>query len=116
MSSKLPKIRGLMKMRNESLILKDTLDSWSSFCTAGIYIVDDVSSDNSVEIARNHLNVVDVQVASNWDRDREKAEWYLRQMALIRAQKDSEPDDWFVYFDCDEFLEDFTDYELFDHS
>lgn len=101
-------------MRNESAILKDTLDAWAKFCTEGIYIVDDVSTDNSVEIARAHPAVRDVQVADFWDPHRERAEWFLRQMALIRAQQDSGPDDWFVYFDADEFLYDFTDYELFE--
>lgn len=100
-------------MRNESAILKDTLDSWARFCTEGIYIIDDASTDNSVEIARAHPAVRDVQVVDFWDPDRERSEWLLRQSVLARAQQDSGPDDWFVYFDCDEFLFDFDEYELF---
>ena len=37
-------------------------------------------------------------------------------MVLVRAQQDSEPDDWFVYFDADEHLYNFENYELFNHS
>jgi glycosyltransferase involved in cell wall biosynthesis len=109
----LPKIRGIMKMRNEAHILKDTLDNWSNICTAGIYIYDDCSDDNSVAIARAHSNVIDVIEGDYWDPDREKAEWFNRQMVLNRAKQDSGPDDWFVYFDADEHLYNFENYELF---
>ncbi len=111
---KLPKIIGLMKMRNEQAILKDTLDNWATVCTGGIYIVDDVSSDRSVEIARAHPAVKDVIELEYWDADREKAEWFNRQLALTRAKQDvGEEDCWFVYFDADEHLYNFEQYELF---
>lgn len=99
-------------MRNESAILKDTLDSWARYCTGGIYIYDDASDDNTVEIARSHPAVKDVIVGSFWDPDREKAEWWNRQQVLVRAQQDATPDTWFVYFDADEFLFNFDDYSL----
>jgi len=114
--NKLPKIIGLMKMRNESEILKDTLDNWSTICTGGIYIYDDVSDDNSVEIASAHPNVKHVIVGDYWDADREKAEWFNRQVILSRAQQDAGPDDWFVYFDADEHLFNFNQYELFNNK
>lgn len=109
----LPKIRGIMKMRNEAHILKDTLDNWATICTAGIYIYDDCSDDNSVAIARAHPKVIDVIEGDYWDPNREKAEWFNRQMALVRAQQDSGPDDWFVYFDADEHLYNFDNFNLF---
>lgn len=102
-----------MKVRNESAIIKDVLDHWADFCTGGIYIVDDVSTDNTVEIAKAHPAVKDVIEMAVWDADRERSEWYLRQLALSRAQQDADPDDWFVYFDCDEFIENFEDFEMF---
>lgn len=105
-----------MKMRNEEHILKDTLDHWAKFCTAGIYIYDDVSTDKSVAIARAHPAVKDVIEGTFWDPDREKAEWFNRQMVLMRAQQDSGPNDWFVYFDADEHIYNFTDYELFERQ
>jgi glycosyltransferase involved in cell wall biosynthesis len=113
MIDKLPIIRGLCKMRNEEHILKDTLDNWSKICTGGIYLYDDVSTDRSVEIAKAHPAVKDVILGDFWDPAREKAEWFNRQMILIRAQQDAGPDDWFVYFDADEHLYNFEKFELF---
>lgn len=115
MIEKLPKIRGLMKVRNEAHIIKDTLDNWAQFCTEGIYIYDDVSTDNTVEICRNHPAVKEVILGEFWDPDREKAEWFNRQMILTRAQQDAGPDDWFVYFDADEHIYNFEQYELFNN-
>lgn len=108
-----PKVRGLMKVRNEAHIIKDTLDNWANVCTEGIYIYDDVSTDNTVEICRAHPSVIDVIRGGFWDPAREKAEWFNRQQVLIRAQQDSGPQDWFAYFDGDEHLFNFKDYELF---
>lgn len=102
-------------MRNEALILKDVLDAWARFCTQGIYIYDDVSQDKSVEIARAHPAVKEVIEGTFWDPDREKAEWINRQTVLARAQQFADKDTWFVYFDCDEFLFNFTQYELFEN-
>lgn len=113
MLDKLPVIRGLMKVRNEEHILFDTLENWKSFCTGGIYIYDDVSTDKTVQIARSHHSVKDVILGDFWDPDREKAEWFNRQQILARAQQDSGPDDWFVYFDADEHIYNFKDFELF---
>lgn len=113
--TKHPVIRGLVKVRNESHIIKDTLDKWAEFCTGGIYVYDDVSSDNTVEICRDHPAVKDVIEGDFWDPAREKAEWFNRQMALTRAQQDAGPDDWFVYFDADEHPYNFDKFELF-HS
>lgn len=102
-------------MRNEEHILKDTLDNWAKFCTEGIYIYDDCSEDRSVEIARAHPAVKIVIEGSYWDPDREKAEWVNRQTILTRAQMDSGPDDWFVYFDADEHIYNFEKYDLFNN-
>lgn len=113
MTDKLPKIIGLMKMRNEAHILKDTLDNWARICTGGIYIYDDCSTDASREIARAHPAVKDVVEGTSWDPDREKAEWFNREIALRRAKQDAGPEDWFVYFDADEHLYNFENYELF---
>lgn len=116
MLDKLPKIYGLMKMRNESAILKDTLDNWSGICTGGIFIYDDISEDNSVEIARAHPAVKKVVEGEFWDPDRERAEWFNRQMVLICAQQYAEEDAWFVYFDCDEHIYNFNQFDLFNNK
>lgn len=113
MLHELPKIRGLMKVRNEAATITDTLNNWAPFCTAGIYIYDDCSDDNTVEICRAHPAVKAVIEGEFWDPDREKAEWFNRQMALTRAKQDAGPDDWFVYMDADEHIYNFEQYELF---
>jgi len=113
LQKELPKIRGLIKVRNEAHIIKDTLDMWANICTEGIYVYDDCSDDNTVEICRNHPAVKCVIEGEYWDPDREKAEWFNRQAVLSRAQRDSGPKDWFAYFDADEHLYNFDNFELF---
>jgi glycosyltransferase involved in cell wall biosynthesis len=106
------KIFGLTKIRNEEAIIKDTLDNWGQICDE-IYVVDDASTDRTVEICQVHPKVKKVQVVSEWDTDRERAEWVNRQLALTMAQEKATPEDWFCYFDADEQLYDFTDWDLF---
>lgn len=96
------KIIGLTKIRNEENIINDTLDHWGQICTGGIYVVDDASTDKTREICRSHKFVKDVLETADWDFDRERAEYVLRQRILDRAKLDAAPDDWFVYFDADE--------------
>lgn len=111
--TKIPVIRGLTKVRNESPIILETLKRWSEFCTGGIYVYDDVSTDDTGQRCLSHPNVKDVIRGDYWDPDREKAEWMNRQILLTRAQQDAGPDDWFVYFDADEHPYNFDQYELF---
>lgn len=103
-------------MRNEAHIALDTLNNWAPFCTGGIYLYDDVSTDNTVEICKVHPAVKEVILGDFWDPDREKAEWMNRQTVLMRAQQDSNPNDWFVLFDMDEHIHNFTAYELFEQK
>jgi len=105
------KIIGLTKIRNEEEIIQATLDHWGKFCTGGIYVFDDASTDKTVEICRNHPAVKDVIENKFWDPDREKMEWMARQVILTRAKNDASPEDWFVYFDADEELY-FNEWEL----
>ena len=111
----LPHIIGISKVRNEAAILKDTLDAWAPFCTGGIYLYDDKSDDETVAIARAHPAVRDVIEGEFWDPDREKAEWFNRQLVLTRAQQAATPDTWFVYFDADEHPYNLEDFGLFNN-
>lgn len=115
MLKQLPKIIGMCKVRNEELIIKDTLDNWSNLCTGGIIIYDDCSMDKTVNICKHHRTVKEVIEGTFWDPDREKAEWQNRQMILLRAQQLADENTWFVYFDADEHIYNFDAFELFEN-
>jgi len=97
-----PRIAGITRVRNESLIIKETLDHFSVYCDAGIYVYDDVSTDNTVKICKKHPNVKGVISTGVWDTDRETAEWQNRQAVFDFANSKDSNIDWFIYFDADE--------------
>lgn len=102
-------IRGITKVRNEAHILKATLDSWSTVCSGGIHVYCDACSDHGAteEIARQHPNVKETLVSNLMDPNRERAEWFHRRQVLHSALRFCTKDDWIVYFDGDEHLEQF---------
>jgi glycosyltransferase involved in cell wall biosynthesis len=109
------KIVGITKIRNEQDIIKDTLNHFAQFCNAGIYIYDDVSTDNTVEICKTHPAVKDVILGKTWNPNRFEAEWQTKQAVLKRAQQDNP--DWIIYFDADERIEfDFSTHYLKDYD
>jgi hypothetical protein len=98
------KICGLTRIRNESLIIKEHLDAMAEYCTGGIYVFDDASEDNTIELCKNHPAVKSVIGVKEWDNTTELAlvEMRQRQSLLEEARKDNP--DWFVYLDADERL------------
>jgi glycosyltransferase involved in cell wall biosynthesis len=98
------RVAGLTKVRNEAHILGDTLDNWSQYVDA-VFLYDDCSTDNTREIACSHRIVEEVISSDFLDPDRERAEWYCRQV-VFNAAKRFKPE-WVVYFDGDEWLYDF---------
>lgn len=105
------KIRGLLRCRNEELIIQETLDHFSQICDE-IYVYDDCSTDKTLDIVKDHFKVKGYIVGEEWDTDRERAEWQNRQAVYELAQENAEPEDWFIYFDADERI----DYKSFDKS
>jgi len=97
-------IAGLTRVRNESLIIQEHLDAMAEYCTGGIYVFDDASTDNTVEICKKHPAVKAVIGVKEWDGKTELAiiEKEQRQALIQEAQKDNP--DWFVYLDADERL------------
>lgn len=103
---KRPRIIGLMIMRNESLILEDTLVTMGEIVD-GIIVLDDVSTDNSVDICLKHPKVLKVILNTEWvggpNGERYVQESIHRQ-AVLEVGKKYRPK-WFLYMDADERID-----------
>lgn len=94
---------GITRVRNESLILKDTLSHMSEFVDA-IVAYDDASTDNTLDILRNCSKVAMVVANTQWEpgtNARLEAETRHRGLllALVNAHLSA---DWILCFDADE--------------
>jgi len=98
------KLVGLTRVRNESEIIQETLDHMAEFCSQ-VFIYDDCSEDNTVEICRAHPIVSSVIEGQSWDSFRAKAEFQNRHAVYLEAAKHLSENDWFVYLDADERIE-----------
>lgn len=96
------KILGMIRLRNESLVLRDTLDALSKHVDA-VVIFDDASTDDSVEIAVSHPLVKEVIVNKHWRKGRVWEETANRRL-LFQRSKRYHPN-WFFYSDADERFE-----------
>lgn len=105
-------VAGITKVRNESEIIEDTLDHFAELCD-GIWIYDDASTDDTVDICLAHPVVQRVIRGAALDPDRPRAEQRNRQAVLAAAQL--RRPDWIVCFDADERIElpeeDWTQYD-----
>jgi hypothetical protein len=94
---------GLTRVRNEALLLPDTLDYLSGQVDA-IVAYDDASTDETVEILRSHPKVALVVANQAWEPDmaaRKLAEGRHRGLLLDMARAEL-PHDWMLCFDPDE--------------
>jgi hypothetical protein len=95
-------IVGIIRVRNEELIIKDTLDYMSTICD-GIVLYDDCSEDETYNITMEHDSVIAVVKNEIWEgapSERNIAETYQRQVILDLAQRYSPK--WIYYADGDE--------------
>lgn len=93
-------ILGLMRIRNESLILRDSLDHLATIVD-GILVFDDASDDGTAQIARSHPAVVEVISNRRWrSRHRIWEETANRRLLYHRALLHHP--DMVVYADADE--------------
>jgi len=94
---------GLTRIRNESLIIQDTLDSMSQYVD-GIIVYDDASTDNTVSICRKHPKVIEILHNYHWNSHNREIEETKSRAALLMASKKYRPF-WLIYQDADERLE-----------
>ncbi len=94
---------GLTRVRNEALLLPDTLDYLARHVDA-IVAYDDASTDDTVEILRTHPKVALIVANGAWEQDvaaRKLAEGRHRGLLLDMARAEL-PHDWMLCFDPDE--------------
>ena len=93
----------MTRIRNEALILPDTLDYLGKHADA-IVAYDDASTDATVEILRAHPKVALIVANESWEEDidaRKLAEGRHRGLLLEMARAEL-PHDWMLCFDPDE--------------
>ncbi len=94
---------GMTRIRNEALILPDTLDYLGGHVDA-IVAYDDASTDETVEILRAHPKVALIVANQSWEQDidaRKLAEGRHRGL-LLELARGKLPHDWMLCFDPDE--------------
>jgi glycosyltransferase involved in cell wall biosynthesis len=94
---------GLTRVRNEALLLPDTLDYLAEHVDA-IVAYDDASTDDTVDILRAHPKVALIVANRSWEKDiaaRGLAEGRHRGLLLEMARAQL-PHDWMLCFDPDE--------------
>lgn len=96
------KIVGFSRIRNEELIIEDTLNHISNFVDA-ILIYDDDSTDNTIKEVVKNKKVIQVLINKFWKKDRPFEETLNRQ-ELLNASRKYNPN-YFFCFDADERFE-----------
>lgn len=110
-----PKIAGVTRVRNEEHILPDTLEYYSRICTAGIYALDEASTDATPEILIASPDVQRLYEVRDFETDpgkRRAFEGWGRQRPTDAAIADGA--EWILCFDADERIE--FDFESFDYT
>lgn len=96
------KIIGITRIRNEELIIKDTLKHIEPFVD-GIIVLDDNSQDQTEKIVKENEKVFEILKHKKWNQDRVFEETEHRKI-LLNIAKTYNPE-WIFYFDADERFE-----------
>lgn len=98
MSLDFPKIVTMYRIKNEERWIKKSLDQTSQISNE-IVVLDDGSTDNTLEICKNHPNVVDIHHQDNLPFNDSRDKNVLLKMALKRNP------DFILTLDGDEILQ-----------
>ena len=91
-------LAGITRVRNESLIIADTLEHYIAVCDH-VYLYDDCSTDDTAAIAAGFDRVTVVR-GDYWRPDRRPEETRHRKLMLDMASEH----EWALCFDADERL------------
>lgn len=95
---------GLLRERNESAILQDTLDHLAGLCDEGIIVYDDASQDDSPEIAARHAAVRKVLQQDVWLANERPDEETRHRATLVGVARQLKAE-WALLMDADERLD-----------
>ena len=90
----------LSRIRNEQLIIEDTLDHFSQIVDGGILIYDDCSTDATLDKVMRHKRVYCVVANLFWRQNRQIEETQNRKILLEQANRQKSA--WILYLDADE--------------
>jgi glycosyltransferase involved in cell wall biosynthesis len=93
-------IVAMVRVRNEELLLEDTLDHLASFAD-GIVVFDDASTDSSKETALRHPAVLEVISSKHWRKSGRQWEETANRRLLYQRSLRWRPE-WVFYADADE--------------
>jgi glycosyltransferase involved in cell wall biosynthesis len=94
-----PRIAGMLRIKNEARWIYRVIDAISPVCNAGVWVMDDRSTDDTVKICASHPNChVRVSPHDKLNESRDK-NWL---MAIVMNNADP---DWVVQIDGDEEVE-----------
>jgi Glycosyl transferase family 2/Methyltransferase domain len=101
-SSRVPRIAGMLRVKNEARWIKRVIESIKPLCDAGVWVLDDASTDETIPIMRRIGGVriferADLP-ATTLDEARDK-NWLMKRIVA-----DASPD-WILCIDGDEELE-----------
>jgi Methyltransferase domain/Glycosyl transferase family 2 len=93
-----PRLAGMLRVRNESRWIERVIKSIAPLCNGGIFILDDKSTDNTPELARQCGATVILSNAPGIDETRDKN-------ALLKSIMELSNPDWVLHIDGDEEME-----------
>jgi len=94
---------GMMRVRNAGDLLRDSLDHMAQFCDE-VFVFDDASTDDTVDVATAHPVVREVLRATKWDPDQQHVQSVQRHV-LFQYARSLGKNRWCLYLDADERLE-----------